>query len=119
MLRGYTEQIMTLPRDAIRRHIFAALAACLLEAASYAVMFISPKNGGTVVVGILLLPGTLLSFFVGGGMSMVDGVTPEWRTDAAFAFGLLLNTALMYAFCLRLAKIAKIVGEALQTTEAQ
>jgi hypothetical protein len=107
---------MTLARDAIRRHIFAAVAACLLEAVAYAVMVTSPKNGGTVVVGILLLPGTVLSFFVGGGMSMVDGLTPGWRTDAAFAMGLLLNAALMYAFCLLLAKIARTVRDALQTT---
>ena len=31
----------------------------------------------------VLVPGSLLQFFVGGGMSMIDGLSPDWRTDLA------------------------------------
>jgi uncharacterized membrane protein YfcA len=104
-------------KDVIRRHTAAALSACLAVIAAYSVVIICPtKNGISVLLGMLLLPGTTLGFFVGGGMSMVDGLTPAWRDDSAFALAFLVNAALMYGVCLLLAKSAKIAREALRAT---
>ncbi len=103
------------PTENIRRHLIAGVSACLIEAAVYAVTVAFPASKGIVILVPLLLPGIVLQFFIGGGMSMVDGVAQEWRTDLAFALGFLLNAALMYGCCLLVAKMAKIVRPALQS----
>lgn len=99
----------------IKKHLIMAMVAFLLEVAAHAITFTLPANKGSVILTPLLLPGTILQFFVGGGMSMVDGLAPEWRTDLAFALGFLLNTGLIYGCCLLVAKVAKIVRPELQS----
>lgn len=89
--------------------------AFVLEVAMQAIMFRLPANKGTVILALLLMPGTILQFFAGGGMSMVDGLAPEWRTHLAFALGFLLNTVLTYACCLLVAKVAETVRPELRS----
>jgi len=98
-----------------KKHLIAAMVAFFLEVAMQAIMFTLPANKGSVIVALLSMPGTILQFFVGGGMSMVDGLAPEWRTNLAFALGFLLNTFLTYACCLLVAKVAKTVRPELQS----
>ena len=97
----------------LRKHLLAASVAFLLEVAMDTIMFTLPADRGSAIVATLLVPGTVLQFFAGGGMSMVDGVAPEWGTDLAFGIGFLLNTALMYGCCLLLAKVVKDVSSEL------
>lgn len=98
----------------LRKHLTMAAVAFLLEVAVYAITVMLPANKGSVILIPLLLPGTILQFFVGGGMSMVDGLAPEWRTDLAFGLGFLLNTGLTYGCCLLVSKVAKIIRPELQ-----
>ena len=99
----------------IKKHIIVVVMALLPEAGVYAMTITFPSNKGFAMFAPLLLPGTILQFFAGGGMSMVDGLTPEWRADLAFALGFLLNATLMYVCCLLVAKIMQIVRPALQS----
>ena len=99
----------------LRKHLTMAAVAFLLEVAVYAITVMLPANKGSVILIRLLLPGTILQFFVGGGMSMVDGLAPEWRTSLAFGLGFLLNTGLTYGCCVLVAKVAKIIRPELQS----
>jgi hypothetical protein len=58
-----------------------------------------------VVFTPALLPGVTLQFLVGGGMSMFDGVSPEWRIQLGFALGFSLNLVVMYLTCLFASKL--------------
>lgn len=80
-------------------------AAPLLEAALYALVIMFPRAAWLFIP--VLAPGFLLEFFIGGGMSMIDGVAPEWRADTAFALGFLLNTIILWGFCTVVTRIAK------------
>jgi hypothetical protein len=95
----------------IRKHMIVVAVALLLEAGVYAITVTFPANKGIVILVPLILPGTILQFFVGGGMSMLDGLAPEWRTNLALVFGFLLNTILMYGCCLLVLKMARIIRQ--------
>jgi hypothetical protein len=82
-----------------------AVALCL-EAIVYSLVVAFPTSGGwPVFVLPVLAPGVVVQFLTGGGMSMIDGVSPAWRSDSAFVLGFFLNTLIMYAFCLLARKV--------------
>ena len=100
----------------IERRLFVATTAVLLQAALYALVLEVPGHRDWFVLLIpFMLPGIVLQFFLGGGMSMVDGVSPEWRADFAFAPGFLLNTVIMYCFCLLVRKLLREISPIFRT----
>jgi len=113
ILSGYGTSYAT-----IKKHTIVIVAALLLEAGVDAITVTFPANKGIVILAPLLLPETILQFFVGGGMSMVDRLAPEWSINLAFALGFVLNATLMYGCCLLVDKTMKIVRPALQSREA-
>lgn len=85
-----------------------AITAFCLELAVYALALLSTKgHAWSVLLVPVLAPGSLLQFLVGGGMSMVDGVSPEWRTNLALALGFILNATIMYGFCVVASRVWK------------
>ncbi len=55
-----------------------------------------------------IAPGFIVLFLLGGGMSIVDGLVPDSKLALPMILGFLLNTVIMYVFCLVVSKCYKI-----------
>ena len=94
--------------DMLGKRVRTVAAAFCFELAVYALAVVFPKDHGWSMLFIpVLVPGSLLQFFVGGGMSMIDGLSPDWRTDLALVLGFVLNTTVMYGLCVLASRVYK------------
>jgi hypothetical protein len=84
------------------------LTVLLFELVIHGLLVVVPRNGSWVAPIIpFIFPGVVLAFIVGGGMSVVDGLSPDWRIGLGLVLGFLLNTTLMLGFCLLVNKIGR------------
>ena len=85
--------------------IVAACVELLLIAATSGMPHGEATHALEVPIFVFLAPGLMLSFLVGGGMSMVDGLTPAWRDNISALLGFVINLPLTYGAVLFVSKL--------------
>ncbi len=93
----------------LRSRILLAACALISESAAYTLVVLVPGRAGVAPFGLFLVPGLAVQFLLSGGMSAIDGLEPEWRTDVAFGLGFLLNSLVFYFICSMVAKAYRAI----------
>jgi hypothetical protein len=93
----------------IEKRIRLLLAVFCLESIVTALVVTFPwQKDWLILLMPFIVPGYILTFLIGGGNSMMDGISPDWRVNLGLGAGFLFNTAIMYGFCLVVSKCYKI-----------